>query len=182
MAAITTSKSKTVRSCYEWAQLICGTVAVMTCIYIFLFRMVDVHGSSMEATLSHGERLLLSSLPYTPDYTDIVVIDRGGSQEPLIKRVIGLPGDTIFVDDGKVYRNDVLLEEPYIVVDTAPEQMTNPVVVPEDMVFVMGDNRTVGQSLDSRTFGCVPQQAIVGKTVYRLYPLNRLGGLYRDEY
>ena len=177
-----TTNKKHVKNCFEWAQIICGTVVFITCLYVFAFRMVDVHGSSMEQTLSNGERLLLSSLPYTPAYEDIVVIDRGDNQEPLIKRVIGLPGDTIYVDadTGDVYRNNALLEEPYIVVPTAAEQMREPVTVPAGQVFVMGDNRAFSQSLDSRTFGCVDRDAIVGKTFYRLFPMERMGGLYND--
>ncbi len=174
--------NKTVKSCFEWAQIICGTVALITLLYVFLFRMVDVHGSSMEQTLSNGERLLLSSMPYTPAYEDIVVISRGDVQEPLIKRVIGLAGDTIYIDGetGKVYRNNELLDEPYIRVDTALEMMSGPVTVPQGQVFVMGDNRSPSQSLDSRTFGCIDEDMIVGKTFYRLFPLDRMGGLYND--
>lgn len=173
---------KSVKSCFEWAQIICGTVIFITCLYLFVFRMVDVHGSSMEQTLHNGERLLLSSAPYTPAYEDIVVINRGDYQEPLIKRVIGLAGDTIYVDPetGDVYRNNALLDEPYISVDTAVEQMEGPVTVPEGQVFVMGDNRVMSQSLDSRTFGCIDEDMIVGKTIYRLFPINRMGGLYHD--
>ena len=178
----TVQENKGVKSCFEWAQIICGTVVFITLLYVFFFRMVDVHGSSMEQTLSNGERLLLSSMPYTPAYEDIVVISRGDVQEPLIKRVIGLPGDTIYIDPetGDVYRNNALLDEPYITVDTAVEMMEGPVTVPEGQVFVMGDNRTMSQSLDSRTFGCIDEDLIVGKTVYRLFPLDRMGGLYHD--
>lgn len=173
-------QSKKHNSWYEWAQVICGALVFITVLYTFLFRMVDVSGSSMEYTLSDGERLVLSSLPYSPAYEDIVVISRGETAEPLIKRVIGLPGDTIFVDaaTGAVYRNEVLLTETYIHDPTDAEQLTGPVTVPEGQVFVMGDNRVKNHSLDSRTFGCVPIENIVGKAVYRLFPLDRMGGIY----
>lgn len=164
---------------FEWAQVICIALIAVTCLYTFVCRMVDVHGTSMENTLYNGERLLLSSLPYTPAYGDIVVINRGESEEPLIKRVIGLAGDTIRVDagTGTVYRNDEPLNEPYVHDATAVEKMPGPVTVPESMIFVMGDNRATGHSLDSRTFGCVPQKDVVGKAFFRVSPLNKLGGL-----
>lgn len=165
---------------FEWAQIICGALACIALLYTFVFRMVDVDGSSMETTLRDGERLILSSLPYEPAYEDIVVIARGETQEPLIKRVIGLPGDTIFIEEltGEVYRNDKLLKEKYIHVPTATELMTGKITVPEGCVFVMGDNREKGHSLDSRSIGCVKIENIVGKAVYRLLPFDRQGGLY----
>ncbi len=166
---------------YEWAQIICGVAVLMAVIYTFLFRIVDVSGSSMESTLLNGERLLLSSMPYSPSYEDIVVISRGETQEPLIKRVIGLPGDIIAVEEatGDVYRNGELLNEPYIHVPTATERMTKPVTVPEGQLFVMGDNRVANHSLDSRTFGCVAIDDVVGKAIYRILPFDRMGGIYQ---
>ena len=166
---------------FEWAQIICGVAVLMALIYTFLFRIVDVDGSSMEATLFDGERLLLSSMPYSPSYEDIVVISRGEKQEPLIKRVIGLPSDTIAVDEvtGDVYRNGELLNEPYIRVPTATERMTGPVTVPDGQLFVMGDNRVANHSLDSRTFGCIAIEDVVGKAVYRIMPFDRFGGIYQ---
>ncbi|MBR2406805.1 MAG: signal peptidase I [Clostridia bacterium] len=167
---------------YEWAEIICGVIVLMAVVYTFLFRMVNVSGSSMETTLSNGEQLILSSAPYTPAYEDIVVVSRGMAQEPLIKRVIGLPGDTIYVDaeSGEVYRNNELLVEPYIDFPTAVERMTGPVTVPSGQVFIMGDNRAPNHSYDSRSFGCVPVEDVVGKAVYRLMPFDRMGGIYDD--
>ncbi len=164
----------------EWVQIICCALAFITCLFTFLGRMVDVHGSSMEPTLVNGERLILSSLPYTPDYGDIVVVCREAGEEPLIKRVIGLAGDTIRIDEttGVVYRNEQPLDEPYTAGATAVEQMRAPVTVPEGMVFIAGDNRISGHSLDSRTFGCVSAEDVVGKVLFRLTPWDKIGGLY----
>ncbi len=184
MQSKTEEKIKTQKSLFEWAQTICIALIAITVIYTFLGRMVNVEGHSMENTLTHGERLLLSSMPYTPEHGDIVVISRGEEKTPLIKRVIGLPGDTIRIDEttGQVYRNGELLTEPYVVGETATEKMTGEITVPEGMLFVMGDNRASGCSLDSRTFGCIAQDDVVGKTVFRLLPLQRMGDLYDDEY
>ncbi len=168
---------------YEWVEIITASLVAITLVFTFLFRLVDVDGTSMETTLHDSERLVLSCLPYTPERGDIVVVSQGQEKEPLIKRVIGLAGDTVFVDaeSGEVYLNGEILEEPYIHVPTATELMQGEVTVPEDMVFVMGDNRSAGHSLDSRTFGCVEVDCLIGKAVYRVGPLNRFGGLY-DEF
>ena len=178
----TDTEKKNGASLFEWAQIICAALAVITCVYVFLGRIVNVEGHSMEFTLTSGERLLLSSTPYTPEHGDIVVISRGEEKDPLIKRVIGLPGDVIRIDEesGKVYRNGSVLNESYVIGETAVEQMTGEVKVPEGMLFVMGDNRAPNCSLDSRTLGCVRQSDVVGKAVFRLMPFQRIGGLYDD--
>ncbi|MBO5478013.1 MAG: signal peptidase I [Clostridia bacterium] len=94
-----------------------------------------------------------------------------------IKRVIGLPGDHIEIKDGNVYRNGEMLNEPYIREPLTEDQQEeySDVVVPEDTVYVMGDNR--GSSMDSRTFGCIPYDRVNGKVVCRLWPLNKLGAI-----
>ncbi len=93
-----------------------------------------------------------------------------------IKRVIGLPGDHVVIDDGKVYINDELFEEDYlqpgVVTDEGKGHCTD-LVVPENTVFVMGDNRT--QSTDSRSFGCIPLEKIESKVWIRIWPLNLFG-------
>ena len=168
---------------YEWVEIITASLIVITIVFTFLFRLVAVDGTSMDTTLHNGERLVLSCLPYTPERGDIVVVSRGTQNEPLIKRIVGLAGDTISIDaqTGEVYLNGEVLEEPYIHVKTAPELMTGEVTVPAGTVFVMGDNRSEGNSLDSRTFGCVEVARLMGKAVYRVAPLSRFGGLY-DEF
>lgn len=171
-------------SLYEWIGAFSGALAVVAVIFTCLFRIVNVDGTSMMNTLAHGEYLVLSRLPYTPDHGDIVVLyldER--EQSPLIKRVMGLAGDTISVDPdtGEVFRNGVRLQESYVHAPTAMEQLKGPVTVPEGYVFVMGDNRAAGHSLDSRTFGCVPVGNIMGKAAFRLFPLDRFGGIYDES-
>lgn len=93
-----------------------------------------------------------------------------------IKRVIGLPGDHVVIADGKVYINDELQDESYLqpgVVTDAGKGYCVDVVVPENSVFVMGDNRT--QSTDSRCFGCIPLERIESKVWIRIWPLNLFG-------
>ena len=92
-----------------------------------------------------------------------------------IKRVIGLPGDTVEITkSGKVYVNDELLDEEYLVKGLkTPQREFNDIVVPEGYVFVMGDNRD--GSTDSRAFGCIPISEIEGTVKYRMWPLNKIG-------
>ncbi len=174
------TKEKRFAGLYEWVEIITTALIAITLIFTFLFRLVNVDGTSMQGTLNDRERLILSCLPYTPERGDIVVISRGTDDEPLIKRVIGVAGDTVNVDStsGKVYLNGKVLDEPYIKVPTSAELMKGEVTVPEGMVFVMGDNRRAGQSLDSRTFGCIEAERLIGKAVFRISPINRFGGLY----
>ncbi len=171
------SRDATVRSVYEWVETALWALIAVTLIFSLLFRLVGVDGSSMVDTLHHGDRLVLVSNFYTPDYGDIVVVRRDNGP-PIIKRVIAMEGDTVLIDPKTetVYLNGELLEEPYLDVSTpALFDFTGPFTVPENSVFVMGDNRS--NSVDSRapSVGAVKIEDIMGKAVFRLWPLNRLG-------
>ncbi|MBR2620618.1 MAG: signal peptidase I, partial [Firmicutes bacterium] len=140
--------------------------------------------SSMEPTLYENNYLFINKLAYMtkdhPGYEDIIVFksgletDDGKGKKLLIKRVIGVEGDVITVSEGVVYRNGYPLEEPYTL-----EGYTNGTVseltVPQDQVFVMGDNRSI--SLDSRdpSVGTVSEDDIMGKAFIRLYPFSEFG-------
>ena len=140
-----------------------------------------VTGDSMEPTLHEGQRLVLRQIGYEPQYGDIVVVDRTqDGEEPLVKRVIGKAGDVIYIDFNthEVWRNDELLDEPYINEPTALSgDLTFPTRVPEGCVFVMGDNRN--HSLDSRdsSVGMVDERRVMGEAVFRIYPLDKIGGI-----
>lgn len=98
-----------------------------------------------------------------------------------IKRVIGLPGDHVKIKDGSVFINDQKLEEKYLedyVVTVDLEGLYTDVVVPENTVYVLGDNRP--DSTDSRAFGCIPVEKIESKASFRFWPLNKIGGIYKD--
>lgn len=146
-----------------------------------------VGSESMEPTL-HGckgcanDRLLINKLVYDfsePERGDIVLFeDMRGGEDPLIKRVVGLPGDRISLRRGKLYLNGEPQQEPYVVKDPCDPGRPRtcafgPVTVPQDHYFMMGDNRT--RSVDSRFFGAVPRENLIGEGFIRFWPPGRVG-------
>lgn len=165
---------------YDWLESCVFAVVLIVLIFILFLRSATVSGPSMQPTLTDGDRLILQQIGYDdPQYGDIVVVDRTQSGEPpIIKRVIGRAGDVINIDfeSGQVWRNDELLVEPYIYDYTyLDEGIAFPVTIPEGTVFVMGDNRN--HSLDSRSpqIGMVDLRRIMGKAIFRFFPLHQLG-------
>ena len=135
---------------------------------------IRVDGTSMEPTLHSGAYVLVNKLSYRvgqPAYGDIIVFyyPRDPGQE-YIKRVIGLPGDSVDVVDGMVYVNDRLLDEPYI---TAAPMYPGSWTVPQDSLFVFGDNRN--NSSDSHTWGPLPISYVVGKGILVYWPPSDWG-------
>lgn len=168
---------------FEWANTLFIFLTVVLLVMTFFFRQVTVNGPSMNDTLSSGDRLVVSGFLYDPQPGDIVVVTHGAEHdEPIIKRVIAVEGQSLWIDytTGEVYVNGALLDEPYIKGTTVMEQfpLEIPEVIPEGYVFVMGDNRE--NSLDSRStkIGMIPKQNIIGKAIFRFFPFNTFGGLY----
>ncbi len=161
---------------YEYAETILVAMLLLVLLFTFVFRVAGVVGDSMLPTLQTQERLILTTHFYEPSRGDIVVIDRY-TQEPLIKRVIGVAGDTILIDgvNGIVYRNGEALVEKYVSGPTSPKEMEGEVVIPEGYIFVLGDNRGVSKDSRSAEIGLVDTEDVVGKAVLRVWPLNRFG-------
>lgn len=161
-----------VTSVYDWVGAAVIALVVVALVFSLFFRVVNVDGDSMTNTLKDGEKLLLSGI-VTPDYGDIVVIRRE-DDTPLIKRVIGLPGDKISIREGQVYRNGELLKEPYTRDgDTPNNGLDTAYTVPEGGIFVLGDNRR--ESLDSRILRDHIRMAdVVGVVTFRLKPFESL--------
>jgi signal peptidase I len=143
-----------------------------------------IPSESMLPTLEIGDRLIVEKLSYyshPPHRGDIVVfapppqLQEQGYQgdQAFIKRVIGLPGDTIAVQDGRVFVNQQLLTEAYIA--EPPNYLMSPMVVPSAQLFMMGDNRN--NSNDSHVWGFLPKVNIVGHACFRFWPLERFGGI-----
>lgn len=139
-----------------------------------------IPSGSMEPTLQINDRLIIDKISYNfrqPQRGDIVVfspteaLKQQNFKDAFIKRVIGLPGETVEVKGGRVYVNGQALREQYI--EEEPEYSYGPVTVPEDNYLVLGDNRN--NSYDSHYWGFVPRQNIIGRAIVRFWPLNRVG-------
>jgi signal peptidase I len=168
----------------EWVKAFVCAYVIVLLLKTFVFALVLVDGESMEPTLDNNDHLYVSKIMYTPKRGDIVVFETDYNRnKPYVKRIIGVGGDKIYIDfkSGLVYLNGTALDEPYIKDLThMSEHYTSrmqmlgeysadkPINVPEDDVFVLGDNRP--NSLDSREFGPFPAKDVIGRAVFRLWP------------
>ena len=141
-----------------------------------------IPSSSMEPTLEINDRLIIEKISYrfkAPQRGDVVVFSptdklrEQNFKDAFIKRVIGLPGETVEVKGGTVYVNGKALREKYI--DEAPEYSYGPETVPPDQYLVLGDNRN--NSYDSHYWGFVPRENLIGRAIVRFWPIDRLGSL-----
>jgi signal peptidase I len=152
-------------------------------IYLFICQPNKIQGASMEPTFYTGEYIFTSKVTYKfrpLERGDVVVIHAPENYEiEYIKRVIGLPGDTLLFKEGEVYLNGNKLTEPYISDKTpvwgfrAYAKEDQPFVIAKGEVFVLGDNRP--KSKDSREFGPIPISSIIGQVFYRYFPTTRMG-------
>ena len=179
---------RTRNSVVEWAVVLVGAIGLALLIKAFLFQAYYIPSPSMNPTLLEGDRILVNKLSYnlhSVNRGDLVVFsaqEETGGEDDLIKRVIGLPGEFVTVEDGKMEINGGLLLEPYLPLQTVMNPFATPVNcvnrpeetsgcrVPGDHVFVMGDNR--GNSRDSRFFGPVHIGDIEGRAFIRIWPLG----------
>lgn len=149
-------------------------LVVVLVFYVF-FSPHRVNGDSMEPSLAHGERTLVTRGYDRPRRGDVIVftaIDEHNRPEDLVKRIVALPGDTVSVVGGVATVNGVPEAADTFYADPSDTHVIEPVTVPQGMVFVMGDNRPV--SLDSRYIGFVPLSSAVGKVVVIWAPLDRI--------
>ncbi len=166
---------------YDWLESM--VTAIITCIlmFLFLFRVVNVEGSSMVPTLQESDKIVISRLAGNYKYGDIVVLTKTAfSDESIVKRVIATEGQTIDIDfaEGTVTVDGKVLDEPYIAEKTRRElDFRGPVTVPEGCIFCMGDNRN--QSTDSRrsTIGMIDTRCVLGRVVLRLWPFSKIGAV-----
>ncbi|MCD6519839.1 MAG: signal peptidase I [Anaerolineae bacterium] len=171
----TNTESKAKSWLRELLESVLPAVVIVLVVNIFLAQATRVEGQSMEPNLHSNERLIIEKVSYhfhPPRRGDIIVLRRPyGSSEPLIKRVIGLPGEVVEIKNGRVYINGKPLDEPYL--NQATWGNMPPRLVPEEHVFVLGDNR--GASNDSRAFGMVPFDDIIGRAWLRYWPPSEIG-------
>ncbi len=170
------------RSLVEWVVVVGGALVIALVIKTFLLQAFYIPSSSMVSTLNVGDRVLVNKLSYKVHDVhrgDIIVFERPEGEADsqitdLIKRVIGLPGDTVEGQNGRVVINGEPLDEPYL-----DEGVTTgdfpPTDVPEGHLFMMGDNR--GDSRDSRYFGTIDEDTIVGRAFFRVWPLGDISTL-----
>nr|MDE0502177.1 signal peptidase I [bacterium] len=184
----------------EMAVLLLGAVILAVLIKSLLIQPFEIPSQSMHPTLQVGDRVMVSKVSFLfgePARGDVVVFSPPGRPDPdrnvlevvwhevreafgwydiseadLIKRVIATGGDRVEIRRSEVWVNGELLEEPYLGSST---QQDLTVEVPEDHIFLMGDHRA--KSSDSRVFGTVHEDMVVGKAVFRIWPLGRMGGI-----
>ena len=162
---------------FDFIELFVFTLVVIMILTTFVFRHSIVDGSSMEGTLQNGDHLIIYDLFYTPKNGDIIVFEDYSTEhiKPLVKRVIATEGQTVKIDVfGDVYVDGVMLDEDYVYLD-GYDSITKPLecTVPEGEVFVMGDHRN--SSSDSRSFGTVKVDSILGKAILRFLPFSSFG-------
>lgn len=167
----------------DWFKTLAVAFAVVMLLHFFVFNLSKVEGHSMEPTLTEHEWLFVNKLVYLvgkPKVGDVVILKQPNTSAKemkyLVKRIVGAPGDRIEVHNQRLYRNGVLVDEPYT--DTLIEDMSyGPEVISEGQYFVMGDNRHARASLDSRSFHAVPEELIRGRADYILWPYKEISAL-----
>ena len=169
------AKKMRARAVWGWIISIAAAVAVAFVIRAFVFEPILVDGESMLPTLQTDERLAVEKVSRyfnLPERGDIIIVHYPNMDGTYVKRVIGLPGETVEVKNSTVYINGQALSENYI--NPEPYADMALTTVPEDSVFVMGDNRA--HSLDSRTsyIGAIPKDQIVGHAMFVIWPLNKI--------
>lgn len=198
-APATLEKPRRVDSLFDFIEICIFTLASVFILMSFFFRYSIVDGNSMLNTLHDKERLVLTSFLYTPECGDIVVVQDKSTplQNPIVKRVIAIGGQKVAVTPTAIFVNGEKLDEPYVYTEdypaskgpyrysTTPSEFLLPyvsdykvgsyyeVVVPEGMIFVMGDHRN--DSTDSREIGLLHEDAIIGKAIFRFYPFDKFG-------
>ncbi|MDR0434757.1 MAG: signal peptidase I [Gracilibacteraceae bacterium] len=170
---------KILRACVEWLALLLVALLLTLLIRAFVIDNRIVPTGSMLPTIQLNDRLFVDKLLFKAqgiERGDIVVFhapENAGEEKDMVKRVIGLPGETLEITDGLVYINDRALNEPYLA--EAPRYAFGPVTVPEGAYFVMGDNRN--SSLDSHVWGFLSANKITGRIWIRYYPFSAFGKL-----
>ncbi|MDR2532614.1 MAG: signal peptidase I [Oscillospiraceae bacterium] len=195
-------KKKTAKSAihelYDWTESILAALIAVIIILVFVVRTTRVEGGSMLPTLHDSEFLAITHLYSGLKYNDIVVIyaknietDENEYGKPIIKRVIGLPGDTIYLDSGNgvIYRNDealpteyrdgLIYEDGHVINDYTRSRGEMPEgatwTVPEYHIFVLGDNRNYSKDSRNRDVGMVDQNYVIGRVILRITPFDKFG-------
>ena len=173
------SSGRAGRVAIEWGILIVAALVIAIVIRTFVFQAFYIPSESMVPTLKIGDRVLVNKLSYKlhdPRRGDIVVFTAPPAAETadikdLVKRLVGLPGDTIQGKNGRIYINGGVLSEPYLPAGVKSRTF-GPEKVPPDSYFMLGDNRRY--SKDSTFFGAIKRDQLIGRVFMRIWPLSRL--------
>ena len=158
--------------------VVAGAIVLLLGVRAFVAEPIGVPSASMAPTLRPGDSVLVNKLAYRfgdPRRRDLVVLRRPRSGELMLKRIVGVGGDRVGVEDGVLHVNGRAVGEAFVNRRLVDSVYFGPVRVPSGAVFVMGDQRS--NSLDSRTFGAVPRSRIVGRVDLRIWPPAAAGGL-----
>ena len=187
------SSSSPGRVLRDWILVVVVALSAALFVRVYVLQQFYISGPSMETTLFENNRVLVNKLSYRLHAVhrgDVVVFDRittsGGviAHDDLIKRVIGVEGDVVEVKGCKVLVNSEIINEPYLDKDMlALPSLTDrcrvvdmqPITVPKDQLFVMGDNRP--ESFDSRSFGTIPEKLVIGRAFAIVWPFSKIGTL-----
>ena len=168
------------RETYDWIQCIITALIICVVVFSFFIRVIDVSGSSMNPTLQDGDKMLVSDLFYKPKVGDVVIFkkDEYDPDKALVKRVIATEGQVVNIDFdlGIVYVDGEPFEEAYISELTRNKlDFIGPQTVPENCVFVMGDNRNASTDSRDKRIGMVDVRLIIGRAYCVIYPTNEIG-------
>jgi signal peptidase I len=165
---------RVVEELIAWLKTLASAAVYATLIVTFGFQVARVEGHSMAPTLEDQDRLIVNKLAYRigePHISDIVMLYYPNDpNKSFVKRVIAEEGDQVKIVDGRVYRNDIILDDSFVPPDYKSHDDWGPQVIPEGYYFVMGDHRN--NSSDSRHWGFVPKKYIIGRVQLRWWPLR----------
>jgi len=165
---------------FDWGETIVVALVLALIIRAFFLQVFWIPSGSMESTLEIGDRIVVNKIVYNfqpPKRFEIMVFRAvpamGEEKKDLIKRVVGLPGETLELKDGILTINGQTVDYPAGMKETMRQDYANfgPLDIPADSYFVMGDNR--GASADSRYWGFLPKKNLIGKAFLRIWPLNK---------
>jgi signal peptidase I len=165
---------------FDWAETIVVALVLALVIRAFFLQVFWIPSGSMETTLDIGDRIVVNKVIYnfrSPKRFEIIVFRAvpamGEEKKDLIKRIIGLPGETLEIKDGLPSINGKPVEYPAGMIETMNQDYANvgPIDIPADSYFVMGDNRPA--SADSRYWGFLPKKNLIGKAFLRIWPLTK---------
>lgn len=174
---------------FDFLQGIVVFLALLVMVYLFVMSPQEINGASMEPNFHNGEFILTNKVVYklrNPKRGEVVIFKSPSNKEiDYIKRIIGLPGDTVKIYKNAFYVNGQKLDEPYLATDAyifggSFLQEGAEIVVPSGKYFVSGDNRP--HSADSREFGPIAKEDFIGEAILRYWPLNKVGLIIPPAY